>query len=292
MNNNYQPSLATLNLPGGSVQVPQDVFNAIQPLLFRNDSTVADLQTRADALSTALNTAQERLDAAEASLEDAESQIEYKDGVIEALRDRLDAAEKSTKGKGKKKNPLENLGDFAITEDEDDEEMDMEEDMDMDDEDMDTEEEEEPMPKSKSKKSKKDGYGKGMKKDSIRADAIALARTMREAEQLGVDLEDHFDSIETADDIRRIVVETLAPHINLDDKSDGYIHGLYDSLTDAEPARTDSVRTDYAEEMSTALSATGRGGDRGKAAQSESAKRRMENFRSDLTASKGKYGRR
>jgi hypothetical protein len=83
--NGYMP-LATLNLPGGSVQVPQDIFNTISPLLARNDSAVNSLEAE-------LEEAEDRADSAESALGDVQGQVQYKDGMIEALRDRLDQAE-------------------------------------------------------------------------------------------------------------------------------------------------------------------------------------------------------
>lgn len=304
--NGYAPNMATLNLPGGSVQVPQDIFNTIQPLLTRNDSAIADL--RSD-----LEDAEERADSAEASLEDVTSQVEYQKGTIEALKDRLDAAEAALEefdvswrgdsyrldGKGKKKGKMPPF--MRDLEDEEDEEnmdaMDEEYSEDMDDMD---EEEMDDMPMKKRKGKKDMGYGKKKdmksKKDSINPLA-EMWKVTREAEALGVDISElKLDSLEDADDIRRFVVEQKRPHLNLDDASDPYVRGLYDAIAEdglGEPARTDSEsRTDYADELGAVLGITqSRSGSRDAAAEAD-RQRRMNNYSTPLSSNKDNIRRR
>lgn len=302
--NGYTP-LATLNLPGGSVQVPQEVFNMISPLLARNDSAVNNLEAE-------LEEAEDRADSAEAALADVQGQVQYKDGMIEALRDRLDQAESLLEdadiawhedsyvrldGKGKKKGKmpefLEDMeDDEEYVEDMDDEDYD-DEDMDdmddMDDEDMEEDEEEMPAPAKKSKKSK------STKKDSIRTDAVEMVKVIREAEAIGVDFSDlRMDSIDDAADIRRFVVEQKRPNLYRDDASDPYIQALYDAIIDdamghrsAPNHRADSG---YADELSLVLgtATSGRVMDAGAADR----ERRMNNFSAPLTANKDNYGKR
>ncbi len=298
--NGYMP-LATLNLPGGSVQVPQDIFNSIQPLLARNDSAVNSLEAE-------LEDAEDRADSAEAALSDVQGQVQYKDGMIEALRDRLDQAESLLEdaniawhndsyvrldGKGKKgKMPafLEDMEeDEEYVEDMDDEEY-MDEDMDDEDEEF-MEEDEEEMP-AKSKKTKKDMKSK---KDSVRADAVEMVKVIREAEAIGVDFSDlRMDAIDDAADIRRFVVEQKRPNLYRDDASDSYIQALYDAIVDdamgqrsAPSRRSDSG---YADELSLVLgtASSGRVMDAGAADR----ERRMNNFSTPLTANKDNYGKR
>ncbi|MEL6263868.1 MAG: DUF2213 domain-containing protein [Cyanobacteria bacterium J06607_13] len=285
-------NMATLNLPGGSVQVPQEIFNSISPLLSRSDSAVESLESE-------LADAQERADSAEAALEDVDSRLEYKDGMIAALRDRLDQAEiileydgigwrrdsyARMDGKKGKKKPA------FLDELEDDEEY--SEDMDDDGEDMDGDEDEMPAtPKKGKKKSKKD---MAVKKDSVRSAAAEMVVAIRDAERLGVDLTGlRMDSVESASDIRRFAVEFLRPEVKLDGKPEAYIQGIYDTLVDGtdESGRTDSQRTDYADEMSTMLAGAGRRNGSQDAAAADRA-RRMGNHKSPLTANKDNYGRR
>lgn len=304
--NGYTP-LATLNLPGGSVQVPQEIFNMISPLMARNDSAVNSLEAE-------LEEAEERADSAEAALNDVQGQVQYKDGMIEALRDRLDQAESLLEdaniawhedsyvrldGKGKKKGKmpafLEDMeDDEEYVEDMDDEEyvedMDDEEDYeDMDD--MDDDEDDMPVAK-KDKKTKKDGK---TKKDSVRSDAVEMVKVIREAEAIGVDFSDlRMDSIDDAADIRRFVVAQKRPNLYRDDASDPYIQALYDAIVDdamgqrsAPSRRSDSG---YADELSMVLgtATSGRAMDAGAADR----ERRMNNFSAPLTANKDNYGKR
>lgn len=300
--NGYTP-LATLNLPGGSVQVPQDIFNTIQPLLARNDSAVSSLESE-------LEDAEERADSAEAALSDVQGQVQYKDGMIEALRDRLDQAESLLEdadiawhedsyvrldgGKGKKKGKMP-----AFLEDmEDDEEYvedmdDMDEDDEDYDEDMEEDEDEDDMP-APAKKTKKDMKSK-TKKDSVRSDAVEMVKVIREAEAIGVDFSDlRMDAIDDAADIRRFVVEQKRPNLYRDDASDPYIQALYDAIIDdamgqrsAPSRRADSG---YADELSLVLgtATSGRAMDAGAADR----ERRMNNFSTPLTANKDNYGKR
>jgi hypothetical protein len=293
--------LATLNLPGGSVQVPQDIFNTIQPLLFRNDSAVSSLESE-------LEDAEDRADSAEAALDDAQGQVQYKDGMIEALRDRLDQAESLLEdadiawhndsyvrldgGKGKKKGKLpafledleedeEYVEDMDDEEDYDEEEYD-EEDYE-DEEYMEEDEEEMPAPAKKTKK------------DSVRSDAVQMVKVIREAEAIGVNFSDlRMDAIDDASDIRRFVVEQKRPNLYRDDASDPYIQALYDAIIDdamgqrsAPNRRADSG---YADELSLVLgtATSGRAMDAGAADR----ERRMGNFNAPLTANKDNYGKR
>ncbi|MEL6385459.1 MAG: hypothetical protein AAFQ89_23945, partial [Cyanobacteria bacterium J06626_18] len=88
-------------------------------------------------------------------------------------------------------------------------------------------------------------------------------------------------------------VEFLRPEVKLDGKPEAYIQGIYDTLVDGtdESGRTDSQRSDYADEMSVALASVGRRGG-GQYSPTEDQKRRMGNHRQPLTASKDTYGRR
>lgn len=302
--------MATLNLPGGSAQVPQDVFNVISPLLSRHDSETTELKKDLDE-------AEERADAAEASADDLKNQVEYKDGAIAALKDRLDAAEsildaegytwdksaadyRSDEVHGKKKKKGKKVAEFFedLEESEDGIKRDMsKEDMDDEnDDDYDDDYDDEMPPKSKKKGKKDSSY----KKDSadIRRETLNLLQAVRDAESMGVHLtEEHFDSISTPADVRRIVLQELRPQINLDDKSDAYIEARYDAIAEDmgdEPVRADSnTRQDYASEMSAALGSAGRSRGSGlEAARQASAERRMSNYKSSLTATKGEYGRR
>jgi len=300
--NGYMP-LATLNLPGGSVQVPQDVFNTISPLLARNDSAVNSLEAE-------LEEAEDRADSAESALGDVQGQVQYKDGMIEALRDRLDQAESLLEdadiawrgdsyvrldGKGKKKGKmpafLEDMEeDEEYVEDMDD--MEDYEDEDYEDEEyMEEDEDEMPAP-AKSKKTKKDMKSK---KDSVRSDAVEMVKVIREAEAIGVDFSDlRMDAIDDAADIRRFVVEQKRPNLYRDDASDPYIQALYDAIVDdamgqhsAPSRRSDSG---YADELSLVLgtATSGRAMDAGAADR----ERRMNNFATPLTANKDNYGKR
>jgi hypothetical protein len=300
--NGYMP-LATLNLPGGSVQVPQDIFNTISPLLARNDSAVNSLEAE-------LEEAEDRADSAESALGDVQGQVQYKDGMIEALRDRLDQAESLLEdadiawrgdsyvrldGKGKKKGKmpafLEDMEeDEEYVEDMDD--MEDYEDEDYEDEEyMDEDEDEMPAP-AKSKKTKKDMKSK---KDSVRSDAVEMVKVIREAEAIGVDFSDlRMDAIDDAADIRRFVVEQKRPNLYRDDASDPYIQALYDAIVDdamgqhsAPSRRSDSG---YADELSLVLgtATSGRAMDAGAADR----ERRMNNFATPLTANKDNYGKR
>lgn len=296
--NGYMP-LATLNLPGGSVQVPQDIFNMISPLMARNDSAVSSLEAE-------LEDAEERADSAEAALSDVQGQVQYKDGMIEALRDRLDQAESLLEDAniawhedsyvrldgGKKKGKMPAFLEDMEPDEEYVEDMDDEEDYeDYDEEDYEDEEEymeedEEEMPPSKSKKTKK---------DSVRADAVEMVKVIREAEAIGVDFSDlRMDAIDDAADIRRFVVEQKRPNLYRDDASDPYIQALYDAIVDdamgqrsAPSRRSDSG---YADELSLVLgtATSGRAMDAGAADR----ERRMNNFAAPLTANKDNYGKR
>ena len=302
--NGYMP-LATLNLPGGSVQVPQDIFNTIQPLLTRHDSAVTSLQSE-------LEDAKERADSAETALSDVQGQVQYKDGMIEALRDRLDQAEsllggahiawrddsyvRLDGGKGKKKGKLP-----AFLEDMEDEEEYVEDEADDEEyvEDMDDEDDDEMPVPAKTKKDMKSKTKKDMKskakKDSVRSDAVAMVKVIREAEAIGVDFSDlRMDAIDDAADIRRFVVEQKRPNLYRDDASDPYIQALYDAIVDdamgqhsAPNRRADSG---YADELSLVLgtATSGRTMDAGAADR----ERRMNNFSSPLTANKDNYGKR
>lgn len=302
--NGYMP-LATLNLPGGSVQVPQDIFNMISPLMARNDSAVSSLEAE-------LEDAEDRADSAEAALDDVQGQVQYKDGMIEALRDRLDQAESLLEdaniawhedsyvrldgGKGKKKGKmpafLEDMeDDEEYVEDMDDEEDYEDEDYEDEEEYMEEDEEEMPVP-AKGKKTKKDMKSK---KDSVRSDAVEMVKVIREAEAIGVDFSDlRMDAIDDAADIRRFVVEQKRPNLYRDDASDPYIQALYDAIVDdamgkhsAPSRRSDSG---YADELSLVLgtATSGRAMDAGAADR----ERRMNNFAAPLTANKDNYGKR
>lgn len=170
------------------------------------------------------------------------------------------------------------------------------------------------------KKGKKDGK-KDAKKNCDSADefpaidprlaAKELAAAWREADQLvRSDSDDafselHFDSADTPEDVRRLVVSALKPELKsrLDSASDAYIQGVYDSLIDEasesdedeeedddydEDDRTDSARSDSSDRLLGAIAATrdsARGRDNG---LSEMATARMNAHKKPLTLSKGR----
>ncbi|MEM9149523.1 MAG: DUF2213 domain-containing protein [Cyanobacteria bacterium P01_F01_bin.3] len=304
-NSPVYPPMATLELPGGSVPVPQEIFNAVQPLLARNDSQVTDLREQ-------LAESEDRADSAEASLKDLQSQVDYRDGMIEGLRDRLDQAETLLEeggiswhrdsyradGDGKKNKAKKSKRPAFLEDldDDDDDEMSMDgggltNDMDGDHEGDDD------YPSKAKKQAKKDMKPKrGMKKDSVQSQVAELFKAAREAEQI-VDLSDlRMDSVESAADIRRYVVEQKMPHVNLEDRADGFVDGLYAAIVDN--GETDSYQTDsrndtrYDNELSLALgqAQANRGGfDQAAVADRD---RRMGNHKSPLTANKDTYGKR
>jgi hypothetical protein len=183
--------------------------------------------------------------------------------------------------------------------------MNMEEDSeDMEDEEDDEMEEEKPkFPFQKGKK------GKMMKKDSAevveavdpKVLAKELAGAWKEADRLvkldsGSFSEIHFDSADTAADVRRLVVAQLRPELagRLDSASEGYVDGLYDAISasisdepEVEETEEDG-REDSVTGLSQAIAATRRSSVGSSTGISESAARRMQAYKEPLTLSKGR----
>lgn len=301
-----------ISLPGKATgSIPQSTYTQIAPIL-----------THADSLTTQIEQMQSRMDAMEAANAQTAERLEYTEGLLAASRDRLDAAESLLRDEAgivfrgdsyrrldakKKAAPMPfDLEDMEEVEDEDDyEDMDddLKADMDEEDdyEDMDDEDEDfaAMMKAAKAKKKgKKDGGS--MKKD--RRDSVSQAKqifaALIEAAQLGVDVRDRMDSIESPSDVQRAVIEAKRPHLKLDGKSEGYIQGLYDAIkldmdgdkTDMDDEDEDDKRSDradgYSSELSLALNATDRRGSRLDAARTQDAQRRMSNWKTPLAQSR------
>jgi len=174
------------------------------------------------------------------------------------------------------------------------------------DEEPDEEDPEEDMEMEPPHKGKK---GKMMKKDSAevveavdpKVLAKELAGAWKEADRLvkldsGSFSETHFDSADSAADVRRLVVAQLRPELagRLDSASEGYVDGLYDAISasisdepEVEETEEDG-REDSVTGLSQAIAATRRSSVGSSAGISESALRRMQAYKEPLTLSKGR----
>lgn len=201
-----------------------DVPETVAVLMNQKLNLITDLQARRDALEIQVQEREEQLDEFREQVEELADERDRERGRADALEIQLaeaqsnyDAAPASSyKGKKKGKAPV-----VEVDEDEEDDEDDIDEvgdeedDEDEDDEDM----EPEPLPKKK-----------GKRKDSV--DPRSLFAAFADANSLvpGLITEDKFDSIQTPTDVRRLVVESLNPSIDLVGRSDAYIDGVYDYL--------------------------------------------------------------
>ena len=116
--------------------------------------------------------------------------------------------------------------------------------------------------------------------------------------------EQYFDSAETADDVRRLVVAALPPQLKnrIDSASDAYIQGIYDSIVEEyeesddededeyfdDEDRTDSSRSDSADRLMGAIAATRESSRKRDNVLNEVAASRMNAYKKPLTLSKGR----
>lgn len=302
--------MATFHLDGVEYADIPEVFAAaiapkikqLEAVLPKHDSAqeqLTELKEQVDELEEERDRYQGRSDAYELCLTNAEE-------ILTGLGYRRDGDGgyiRTDAGKGKKAPPA----------------MDDEEDAEDGGDDEEAEGEMPMMSKSKGKgKSKKDA---GCKKDDHfdaadepaidpRVAAKELMTAWREADALvrtdSVESfsEQYFDSAETADDVRRLVVSVLKPELKnrIDSASDAYIQGIYDSIVEEyeesdeededgdydEEDRTDSFRTDSSDRLMSAISATRESSRKRDGALSEIAASRMNAYKKPLTLSKGR----
>lgn len=248
-----------LSIPGGSIPVSRDVFDAIAPQLSRVDSLATEsteLRTRVDALSTELKQAREDAD--------------YEAGKAEGLRDRLDAAESLLEELGYRRDGSGYKKDMSTMKEDPDLEMDWDD------------EEEEEVPATKKEK-------KAYKRDS--ADPLAVAKQLvsawREADALVPGLsETHFDSVSDPAEIRRLVVAERKPDINLDSKTDAYVEALYDLLREDAADSDDCDRNDSGTSYASAFGQVLNSATRRTDGADESVQRRMNAHKAPLSTSK------
>lgn len=246
--------MATIRIDGADYEIPESLAPLIAPKLKRLDALeeeVSDLEERVENLSTQLEEASDERDRERGRADGYDIVLTNAEILLDELGYKRDSS-----------------GNYFRT----DKKKSMKEEMEMEDEDMEMEEDEEMMDMmdEKSKKKKKDGgYGKKMdmaKKDSadVRNDAKALMMAWKEADQLtGQSLsEAHFDSVETPEDIHRLVVATLRPTMKLDSLNADAVEGIYEFLKTENTApvdRTDS-RKSYGNELSAAIAGARAGG--------------------------------
>lgn len=181
------------------------------------------------------------------------------------------------------------------------------EDPDEDEEDDEDEEEEEPVKaKSKSKAKAKKADAEDDFEDEIQIDPRVAAKNLmaawREADELVEEYEDgesfsdrNFDSVDTAEDVRRLVVAVYNPELvsRVDSLSDGYINGMYDAIltsAESEDGDEESFHNDSADNLLDMVSAARSGGTKkANAVASESAQRRMAAHKAPLTLSKDRH---
>lgn len=170
------------------------------------------------------------------------------------------------------------------------------------------EDDEEKMPmkaKAKSKAKKKMDSEEETSEEEVRIDPRVAAKQLmtawREADGLIEDYEDgesfsdrNFDSVETAQDVRRLVVAVYNPEVatRVDSLPDGYIDGMYDAIlaSNKDSEEDETPRNDSAGNLLDMVSAA-RSGSRSKSATtaSESAQRRMIAHKKPLTLSKERH---
>jgi hypothetical protein len=240
-----------------------DVPETVAVLMNQKLNQLVDLQSRKDALEIQLQEHSEQFDELNEQIDELTDERDRERGRADALEIQLataasethqDAAPATYKGKKKGKAMVEEMD-----EDEEDDPDDIDEVGEVDAED-DEDMEPEPLPKK--------GRKKGIKKDSVvpTVDPKVLFAALTDANALipGLITEDKFDSIETPTDVRRLVVASLNPNLDLTGRSDAYIDGVYDYLKaqgveqDATP-RNDSMGASYVgshtppSELSTAI---------------------------------------
>lgn len=301
--------MATFHLDGVEYSDIPEVFAAaiapkikqLEAVLPKHDSVqeeLSELKEQVEDLEEERDRYQGRSDAYELCLTNAEeilTELGYR-------RDGDGGYIRTDAGKGKKMPPMP--ADDEESEDE-----------------MDDEEEEMPMMTKSKGKSKKDA-GCNKKMDNFdsadepvidpRVAAKELLTAWREADALvrtDSDTpfsEQYFDSADTAEDVRRLVVVALKPELKsrIDSASDAYIQGVYDSLLEAAESaeeegedeedlyededRTDSFRSDSADRLMGAIAATRESSRKRDDVLSEVAATRMNAYKKPLTLSKGR----
>jgi hypothetical protein len=292
--------MATVHLDGVEyADVPEHFASVAAPRLKRYDelNTLVTTQTQElDSLRSQVSDLEDERDTQEGR-DDGLSTIVYNaDSVLTELGYRRDADGNYFRTDKAKKKPPET--------DPEDEAEDM-----ADGGDDEEEEGEDDLPdfiKAKMKKSKMKDKAKA-KQDAAevidpRLAAKQLMVAWREADQLVVRgdgepvfSETHFDSVDTPEAVRRLVVQTLRPKLKekLDSASDAYVSGIYDDLleqsADEVSDRNDSdFRTDAADNLTTVVNASRSStpaGVKSQQAQTDSANRRMNAHKRPLTLS-------
>jgi hypothetical protein len=194
-------------------------------------NALEEFKSRQDALEIQVQERDEQFDELREQIDELKEERDRERGRADALEIQLADAEThydaTPTSKKKKTEVVEFADEWEDEDDEDDDEDDMEPD---------------PLPHK--------GKKKGTRKDSV-IDAKALFAAFADANTVipGLITEDKFDSLETPTDVRRLVVETLNPNVDLTGRSDAYVDGVYDFLksqavVEQEPdQRNDSINT-------------------------------------------------
>jgi len=204
-----------------------EVPETVAVLMNQKLNLITELQSRKDALEIQIQDNEKDLDELREQVDEVADERDRERGRADALElqlteveSRLDMAA-HTKGKKKGKVPI-----VEVDEDEDFDPDDIDElgdDDEADDEDDEEDMEPTPIPKKK-----------GKRKDSAPADVDPrqLFVAYIDANKIvpGLISEDKLDSFVTPTDVRHLAIQTLNPDIDLTNRSDAYVDGVYDFI--------------------------------------------------------------
>jgi hypothetical protein len=276
---------AQLQIPGGSIPVPKDVFNAVAPHIARLDSldkSNSSLTARLDAIKEEKQRLDESLCKCHEKVKSTEDQVDYQAGRVDGLLERLTQAESALAQIGYRRR-----GDSYVLQEDEEDYMEDEEDY-MEDEEEgdegDTYASSEPWEEDEEFTGDALSYARAFHRQLRRADALVPGFSSI-----------HLDAIDSIAAIRRMVVAEMRPELasRLDAADDSYVKAAYDLLdcegedcpdsgldseeNEEESSRGDSASSDFSRMIA------GRGGSAG--GPMSSAERRMNRHKEPLTAS-------